>query len=247
MIKFDFVVEFLNILVSSINKWNHRTKFHLDFDFLVLRHGSLLRMLSIIWTHNKLESCFTEQTDQTWVPVAALAMYVVTSMIGLLNIPWTMTAELFPIEIRGMAHSLSNAFAYLLMFVAIQTYYGMKDFFNGLVGMQLFYAAISVSGSLYVLLVLPETHKKKLKEIEEYFLHNTFYLCQKKKSKPTKKTRSVQKMTKLSSKDIVKTSKDVNTSQNEKLLPRWKRIGMDEYDDESQIPIYYLLDNSQWS
>lgn len=43
-------------------------------------------------------------TSATWVPVAALLMYVVTSMIGLLPIPWTMTAELFPIEIRGVAH-----------------------------------------------------------------------------------------------------------------------------------------------
>ncbi|XP_044762796.1 facilitated trehalose transporter Tret1-like isoform X1 [Coccinella septempunctata] len=162
-----------------------------------------------------------KETVHTWVPVAALAMYVVTSMIGLLNIPWTMTAELFPIEIRGMAHSLSNAFAYLLMFVAIQTYYGMKSFFHGLVGTQLFYAAISVSGSLYVLLVLPETHKKKLKEIEEYFLYNTFYLCQnKKKSKKARRTNSVPKMTMLTSKDIVRNAKDVNTSQSEKLLPR---------------------------
>lgn len=43
-------------------------------------------------------------------------------MIGLLTIPWTMTAELFPMEIRGIAHSISYSMANLLMFAAIQSY-----------------------------------------------------------------------------------------------------------------------------
>ncbi|KAL3270531.1 hypothetical protein HHI36_021070 [Cryptolaemus montrouzieri] len=163
----------------------------------------------------------TEETDQTWVPVAALGMYVVTSLIGLLNIPWTMTAELFPLEIRGMAHSISNGLAYLLMFVSIQTYYGMKDFFNGLVGLQFFYAVIAILGAIYVYIFLPETHRKKLKEIEEYFFLNTIYLGSEKKKKKTKTNRSSRNVPKMSrlNKDIVKSSKDANTSQNEKLIP----------------------------
>lgn len=43
-------------------------------------------------------------------------------MIGLLTIPWTMTAELFPNEIRGVAHSISYSMANILMFFAIQVY-----------------------------------------------------------------------------------------------------------------------------
>lgn len=57
-----------------------------------------------------------------WVPVACLLLYVCTSMIGLLTIPWTMTAELFPTDIRGIAHSLSYSMANVLMFAAIQSY-----------------------------------------------------------------------------------------------------------------------------
>lgn len=43
-------------------------------------------------------------------------------MLGLLTIPWTMTAELFPTEIRGIGHSLSYSMANILMFAAIQSY-----------------------------------------------------------------------------------------------------------------------------
>lgn len=65
---------------------------------------------------------FVGESDQTWVPIVCLLMYVCTSMIGLLTIPWTMTAELFPNEIRGIAHSISYSMANLLMFLAVQVY-----------------------------------------------------------------------------------------------------------------------------
>lgn len=61
-------------------------------------------------------------TNLTWVPVLCLLLYVCSSMMGLLTIPWTMTAELFPTEIRGIGHSLSYSMANTLMFLAVQSY-----------------------------------------------------------------------------------------------------------------------------
>lgn len=58
----------------------------------------------------------------SWVPVLCILLYVCCSMLGLLTIPWTMTAELFPADIRGIGHSLSYSMANLLMFFAIQSY-----------------------------------------------------------------------------------------------------------------------------
>ncbi|XP_044762799.1 facilitated trehalose transporter Tret1-like isoform X2 [Coccinella septempunctata] len=152
-----------------------------------------------------------KETDMTWVPVLALAMYVVTSMIGLLSIPWTMTAELFPIEIRGIAHSITNAFANLLMFFSIQSYYSLTALLGGVSGIQYFFAVISVGGAIYSYVFLPETHMKKLSQIQEYFLHNTMYLGQKKKPKRS----SSHARKRISNKDIVKTN---DKSQNQVLL-----------------------------
>lgn len=61
-------------------------------------------------------------TTFTWVPVVCLLLYVSSSMIGLLTIPWTMTAELFPTDIRGLGHSISYSMANVLMFIAVQCY-----------------------------------------------------------------------------------------------------------------------------
>ncbi|XP_011701922.1 PREDICTED: facilitated trehalose transporter Tret1-like isoform X2 [Wasmannia auropunctata] len=108
-----------------------------------------------------------------WVPVACLLLYVCTSMVGMLTIPWTMTAELFPTEIRGIAHSISFSMANLLMFAALQSYRSLQAFLGGSYAVQWFFAGVSVGAAIFVWLLLPETHGKKLSEIEEYF-HNNF-------------------------------------------------------------------------
>ncbi|KAG7210309.1 hypothetical protein KM043_011850 [Ampulex compressa] len=108
-----------------------------------------------------------------WVPVLCLLLYVCTSMVGMLTIPWTMTAELFPTEIRGIAHSISYSMANLLMFAALQSYRSLQALLGGAYAMQWFFAAVSLAATVFVWLLLPETHDKKLSEIEEYF-HNNF-------------------------------------------------------------------------
>lgn len=107
------------------------------------------------------------------VPVIGLLMFVVMSMVGFLTIPWTMTAELFPTEIRGIAQSMSYAMANILMFAAVQSYRSLTDYLGGPYAIQWFFGATSIAGAVFVWLLLPETHGKKLSEIEEYF-HNNF-------------------------------------------------------------------------
>lgn len=72
-----------------------------------------------------------EDDPRALAPVICLLLYVCTSMIGMLTIPWTMTAELFPTEIRGIAQSISYAMANILMFAAVQSYRSLTDFLGG--------------------------------------------------------------------------------------------------------------------
>ncbi|EFN82173.1 Sugar transporter ERD6-like 6, partial [Harpegnathos saltator] len=130
-----------------------------------------------------------------WVPVLCLLLYVCTSMVGMLTIPWTMTAELFPSEIRGIAHSISYSMANLLMFAALQSYRSLQTFLGGSYAVQWFFAGISVGAAIFVWLLLPETHGKKLSEIEEYFHNNFLALGAKKKRKHrSAEKRAQQKM-----------------------------------------------------
>lgn len=149
-------------------------------------------------------------------------MYVVTSMIGLLPIPWTMTAELFPIEIRGVAHSIAYSIANLLMFASVQSYENLKIIFNGAHGVQWFFAVVALAGLVYALIFLPETHGKKLKAIENYFVHNTIYFGSNKTTEENKKqtkisgvpNKPIVKNTRVTDRDYVKAT----NGQNEKMI-----------------------------
>jgi MFS family permease len=100
-------------------------------------------------------------------------------MIGLLSIPWTMTAELFPTEIRGLAHGITVSVAHILMFISIQCYRDVRDLLGGAHALQWFFAAMAFAGVIFVYIFLPETHGRKLSEIEEYFKEKTIYINRK--------------------------------------------------------------------
>lgn len=108
-----------------------------------------------------------------------MVFYVITSMIGMLPIPWTMTAELFPMEIRGIAHSIAYSAANGLMFASVQSYVSLEHLFGGVAGVQWFFAVVALMGLIYAFVFLPETHGKKLSVIVDYFNYNTIYLGQK--------------------------------------------------------------------
>ncbi|KAL3270533.1 hypothetical protein HHI36_021071 [Cryptolaemus montrouzieri] len=193
---------------------------------------SFRRRPLILWSSLGMAACmFTSglftmwikngTTTLNWIPVIAVMLYVVSSMIGLLSIPWTMTAELFPIEIRGVAHSWVYSGAYLAMFFSVQNYHTLERECNGVAGVQWFFAAVSLGGLLYSFIFLPETHECELSEIQDYFQENTFYLLRKKKSPESR--RSSHYSYRKPSADIVRRStlkpvtEDFN-DQNENLL-----------------------------
>lgn len=152
-------------------------------------------------------------TSVTWLPLMFLLLFVVTSMIGFLPIPWTMTAELFSLEIRGVANSIAYSIGNLLMFASIQSFWGLIDIFNGFAGVQWFFAVISIMASVYTYIFVPETHRKKLSEITDYFKENGIYLLSKEKA-PKKQVNTDKPATRVGKKDIVIAS----NGQNEKLI-----------------------------
>lgn len=123
-----------------------------------------------------------------------------------------MTAELFPLEIRGVAQSISYAIANILMFLAVQSYPSLANLLGGVVHAQWFFAVICLIGLVYVFVSMPETHGMKLNVIVEYFVHNTFYITRRKTDKQKEPVKSPDR------KPIVKNSRvtkdDVDKSSN---------------------------------
>jgi len=70
--------------------------------------------------------------------------------------------------------------------------------FKGSYAVQWFFAGVSVGAAIFVWLLLPETHGKKLSEIEEYFHNNFLALGVKKKDKKRRAARRAQQNAKSS-------------------------------------------------
>ncbi|XP_049845304.1 facilitated trehalose transporter Tret1-2 homolog isoform X2 [Schistocerca gregaria] len=103
-----------------------------------------------------------------WIPIVSLLLYILASTIGFLTLPWAMIGELFPADVRGLASGLTTCMAYVFSFVALKIYPDMLRAFTKQ-GVFFFYGAVSLLGTIYVILFLPETKNKTLAEIEEYF------------------------------------------------------------------------------
>lgn len=111
-----------------------------------------------------------------WVPAVALLLYVMFSAIAFLFLPIMVTAEMYPLEIRGIAYSISQSFNCGCMFAALQSYYSLNHLLGGISNLQYFYAIMSLAGAVYIYIFLPETKGLKLNEVSRYFEEGWIYI-----------------------------------------------------------------------
>lgn len=123
----------------------------------------------------------TGEREPSVIPVICILLYMSVGVIGLLSIPWTMTAELFALEIRGMAQGVIVSVANTLMFAAIKVYPFLTDWLGGVYAVQWLFSGVSMVSVVFIYFFMPETHRKELSEIQNYFRHNTIYILSKKK------------------------------------------------------------------
>lgn len=103
-----------------------------------------------------------------WLPVLLIILYFFTSTLGFLTIPFAMIAEMYPAKVRGLAGGMTACLCYVFNFITVKTYPQMVASMHehGVYG---FYGAVSLVGTVFVVLCLPETKGKTLQEIEDYF------------------------------------------------------------------------------
>ncbi|XP_043472225.1 facilitated trehalose transporter Tret1-2 homolog [Leptopilina heterotoma] len=106
---------------------------------------------------------------QTWILIVIILFYICMSAIGFMVIPWTLTGELLPISIKGCASGFVIAIAYVVMFGVMKTYLYVLDAI-GTQGIFFFFSFISILGTAFVYVFLPETLGKSFADIEKYFI-----------------------------------------------------------------------------
>ncbi|KAL5273279.1 hypothetical protein ACFFRR_000196 [Megaselia abdita] len=102
------------------------------------------------------------------LPVVCINGFIVASTLGLMTLPFAMTAELFPQKIKGPATGIVLSSGVLMCFINIKLYTIMVASW-GKENMFAFYGAISLLSIVCCYMFLPETKGKTLQEIEEHF------------------------------------------------------------------------------
>ncbi|KAL4143636.1 hypothetical protein QTP88_005948 [Uroleucon formosanum] len=102
-----------------------------------------------------------------WIPTMILCGI---SLFGtsISTLPWMLVSETFPNKSRGVAAGSSAALSYLLMFILTKSYL-IVEINLTLEYTMLLFGGIGLFGLGYLYFYLPETEKKSLLEIEEYF------------------------------------------------------------------------------
>jgi hypothetical protein len=129
---------------------------------MTLSIGALAVYLTL--THDRILS----HDAHGWWPITALVVYILTSSVGFLTLPWAMIGEVFPARIRGPACGATTCIGYLFSFVTLKLYPEMKHWW-GNHGLFTFYTAVALAGTVSMYVCLPETQGRTLEQIEEIF------------------------------------------------------------------------------
>ncbi|XP_046672467.1 facilitated trehalose transporter Tret1-like isoform X2 [Homalodisca vitripennis] len=110
----------------------------------------------------------TSNESVSYLPLTMLMLYILTSSIGFLTLPWSMIGEVYPPQVRGIASGLTTCLAYGSSFLVLKMYPYMKEVLHKH-GVFYFFGIMACFGTLFVILFLPETEGKTLQEIEMQF------------------------------------------------------------------------------
>ncbi|XP_055839746.1 facilitated trehalose transporter Tret1-2 homolog isoform X2 [Episyrphus balteatus] len=102
------------------------------------------------------------------LPVICICMYIVTSTLGLMTLPFSMIGEVFPQRMRGTAAGITISCNYTLSFLCVKLFPNMVSSM-GKANVFAFYGTAAFLAIVYIYMFLPETKGKTLFEISEEF------------------------------------------------------------------------------
>lgn len=110
----------------------------------------------------------------SWIPLVLILGYFLAGSLGLMTLPFTMIAEVYPQQYRGLASGLTTCVMFINCFIVTKLYPTMASML-GSSHVFAVYGVISLLSVIYVYYLIPETNGKTLAEISDQF-------CKSKKS-----------------------------------------------------------------
>ncbi|KAF7995623.1 hypothetical protein HCN44_006730 [Aphidius gifuensis] len=150
------------ILVSCASKkWGRRVPSIVSGTGMTIFMGILA-----LYLFSKNQGC--KINDQGVIPAICIMSYIFMSTIGFLCLPFAMVGEIYPAKVKDVLSGLTTCIAYIFSFISVKTYPGMINIM-GKHGVFCFYALMSLLGTIFVILFLPETKGKTLNDIDQLF------------------------------------------------------------------------------
>ncbi|KAG5681395.1 hypothetical protein PVAND_010836 [Polypedilum vanderplanki] len=131
-------------------------------------HTLFLKPINISYIPLSLENDESTNFGNYFLLTCILA-YILFASLGLLIIPWTCIAELFPIKYKASYGGLTVAIAYVLMSLVLKIF----PYMLASVDIAIIFAIFGTSSficCIFVFFCLPETHRKTFTEIENFFI-----------------------------------------------------------------------------
>lgn len=104
----------------------------------------------------------------SWIPVCFLVLGTFLTYIGIRILPWILTGEVYPTEIRATASGISGGTGYIFNFLTNKIFLSLVSFWT-LPGLFLFYGLLGILGTVAIYFLLPETEGKSLFDVTEHF------------------------------------------------------------------------------
>ena len=114
-----------------------------------------------------------EETSQIlqWASVVTVCCQVFSVQLGIQTLPFLLSGELFPSDIRAFCKGLTRSFACLLLRGSLKMFTWLESVL-GLHGTFYLFGAVLISCTPVIYFILPETKDISLEMVEHYFTPN---------------------------------------------------------------------------
>ena len=103
-----------------------------------------------------------------YLPVILLVSYAFNYGLGIGTIPFTLTGEVFPQDLRTYGCAITTASRYVMQFIQLKFFFFSVSSI-GLGGTYCIQASLALLGSGFAFFLLPETRQKTFSELERLF------------------------------------------------------------------------------